>query len=1476
MTHKNWILAAVCIACATTSLAQTCDPEQAKVRGSITHNSTLPYWSGPSVVAIRSDGQGWPFSPGWGEGSISLGLGEWTIHASLTYFFGIKVGTATCFVDGEGCLKCEGSYNGILYGASGGAEGQVVVEPFGAPFPGPSTPAIQVFKPTEGGPACTPGGGSGQSGVPGGFKWPKSNVEPAFQTNNWGLGVDDPGVDGGAPGTAVWAFHGGDCEEVIFGIVKSDVMTDVGTLHLRSGYMEEDPPECRTCPNVGKPLNVITGNVWLGQTDGSVPSLAGGSLTLTRSYNSLNAYRNRGGLFGRGWHTPFDRKIDEPEAGVVRVRLADGSPVYLKDPDGDGTYEAAVPRTERTRVVKSAAGYVREFPAGATETYDAQGRLTAMTDDGGLSVTVERDAQGKLLAVREPGGRFLSFVYSGTQVVQLVGPGGTLASYEYGTGGLTSVRYADGEGYSFTYGSNSVLLAVRDETGRLLESHTYGANGQGLTSELEDSREKYTMARPAAGRQATITDSLGRATTYEWAYFKGMRKMVSVTGPCPGCGGSTGSLTQRWEYDEDGREMAYEDGTGARTEYEYDALGNRVKETDALDRETTYVYDAQRRVVSTTSPGGATTAMTYGPHGPLTTTDGLTRTTTMTYNAQGRVATVTDSRGKTTTFGYATNGDLATVTDSLGHTTTFGYDAMGRRTTVTDARGKTSTTVYDLMGRVVRSVSPDGTSTDFTYDASGHRTAVKDPMGKVTRYAYDAYGRLENVLDPMGGQTRYGYDLMGNLTSLTDAKGQTTSFEYDAFDRAVKTTYPGGAFESFTYDAAGRLATKTDRKGIVTTYAYDILGRLTGKSYSDGTTPPVTYTYDVAGRMATAANGTDTLTWAYDLAGQLVSEESAKNNSLVSYTYDAAGNRLTLSLDGQLFTSYAYDDASRLTSITRGSDVYGFAYDELNRRTSLTYPNGVVTTYAYDDLSRVLRIKADHAPTGNPITDFQYTYDAAGNRTRKAQLDYTEDYAYDALYRLTGAERTAGLQTGTLTGRWRWTYDAVGNRILNQHDDTVTTSAYNERNQLLSAVVGGNLKVRGFLDEPGTAKVNGMAARMLAENWFEAEILATPGTNSFSVEATDASGNVTTKEYTVEVGGDTATYQYDANGNTVQKLQGAGTWTYEWNAENQLVKLDRNGVQVAANAYDPLGRRVEKAADDTLMTFAYDGNRALRHAAGSSTTTFTHGDGTDEPFASEGASSVLGYLHADALGTILATTSSQGSILTSMRNDAWGQPQSGTSGPYSYAGREWDNEIALYFNRARFLDPKSGRFVSEDPIRFQGGIDFYQYANGNPVLYRDPSGLRIMVCNRYGFFTWTNLNHSYFWDTRRGSWGAGPQIHRNCGRGSQSGFETGPGTPGTVCYDVPGSDGREDELLDCCEKTKQGVGMFLLGWPEAPFTSMGTGLQNQSLNDCHTSLYRCLFKAGLPSPPHPRIGCRDCGGRYEYPHEYGGGWTWGQ
>ncbi len=63
-----------------------------------------------------------------------------------------------------------------------------------------------------------------------------------------------------------------------------------------------------------------------------------------------------------------------------------------------------------------------------------------------------------------------------------------------------------------------------------------------------------------------------------------------------------------------------------------------------------------------------------------------------------------------------------------------------------------------------------------------------------------------------------------------------------------------------------------------------------------------------------------------------------------------------------------------------------------------------------------------------------------------------------------------------------------------------------------------------------------------------------------------------------------------------------------------------------------------------------------------------------------------------------------------------------TINPFRYTGREYDSETGLYYYRARYYDPSTGRFLSEDPISFAGGINFYPYVGNSPSNLIDPTG----------------------------------------------------------------------------------------------------------------------------------------------------------
>lgn len=146
-------------------------------------------------------------------------------------------------------------------------------------------------------------------------------------------------------------------------------------------------------------------------------------------------------------------------------------------------------------------------------------------------------------------------------------------------------------------------------------------------------------------------------------------------------------------------------------------------------------------------------------------------------------------------------------------------------------------------------------------------------------------------------------------------------------------------------------------------------------------------------------------------------------------------------------------------------------------------------------------------------------------------------------------------------------------------------------------------------------------------------------------------------------------------------------------------------------------------------SFIYDNEDILLELDGSNNITarYTHGPGIDEPLIMEKAGASFFY-HADGLGSITDITDSTGAVKQSYTYSSFGKIESQLdakfSQPYTFTGREFDPETDTYHYRHRTYDWRTGRFTTEDPVRFDGGINFYAYVDNNPVNRVDPSGLK--------------------------------------------------------------------------------------------------------------------------------------------------------
>jgi len=206
-------------------------------------------------------------------------------------------------------------------------------------------------------------------------------------------------------------------------------------------------------------------------------------------------------------------------------------------------------------------------------------------------------------------------------------------------------------------------------------------------------------------------------------------------------------------------------------------------------------------------------------------------------------------------------------------------------------------------------------------------------------------------------------------------------------------------------------------------------------------------------------------------------------------------------------------------------------------------------------------------------------------------------------------------------------------------------------------------------------------------------------------------------------------YTYDSNGNTLSKRNGSGTTSYAWDFENRLTSVTLPTGSLVTFKYDPFGRRINKTFPAGSTTYVYDGDNIIEELTGSTGTLserYTYGPGVDEPLVGQ-RQPLIFYYEADGLGSVTSLTTPTGTVAATYTYDSFGFMTNSTGSAtnwFRYTARQFDSDTALYYYRARYYDPTTGRFLSEDPIGFKGsGTNFYAYAHNSPVNLIDPSGL---------------------------------------------------------------------------------------------------------------------------------------------------------
>ena len=749
-------------------------------------------------------------------------------------------------------------------------------------------------------------------------------------------------------------------------------------------------------------------------------------------------------------------------------------------------------------------------------------------------------------------------------------------------------------------------------------------------------------------------------------------------------------------------------------------------------------FDGDDRVSSWQDVDGNSIEFTYNGDELSMVEDFFDRMLTFGYSGD-LLDSVTDSEDRTVSFDYDGDDNLTTYVDSENKAWSYGYDDGMRLSTLTTPEGLvTARNSYDSLGRVDTQTVPRHEQPDAVYSFyfPGFRNVEEDPEGNRKTYRTDEKGRTTCIEDPLGNKTTTRYDGQNHVVATTDPRGNTTGHTYDGNNNLIKTTDPLGHATNYAYDQSFRMTDSTDPLGHVAHFEYDANHHPTGTvSYPDpGTEITTSATFYPNGLIDTATDGRGVTTkTTYDPYGN-PSETKTGNAPPIRYEYDSIGRLKSLTDQEGATTSFEYDTRGLITTLT---DPLGkttlFTYYNDGKLETVNDRNGDIARYTYTPSGKVDRI--EYITGSQEQTSVSFTYDILDNLVAISDGLGTTIYAYDSAGRLPSSTDPHGFTIG-------YRYDECGNVTrLTYPDDSHVWYTYDKLNRVKTVTVEWqNKMIVAYYHYDEAGRVTGLDhfnGTYVSYGYDNADRLTdvqnrTAYANPISTYhfALDGNGNRTritgfepitpvhpgtTTEYGynpernhLESAGNTA-FTYDDEG----QMETAGTHTYTFDALHRLTSVDGGTYTYS---YDGKGNRLEAVRNNVVTRYVYDaaGNLLAEADADNNITRYyIYGAGLLAMATPEGK---LYCYHFDATGNTVAMTEANQIMVNRYAYTPFGMvaakdetvPQ-----PFTYVGQYGviSDPSGFYYMRARYYNPETGRFISEDPAGFEGGqVNLYVYA----------------------------------------------------------------------------------------------------------------------------------------------------------------------
>lgn len=837
---------------------------------------------------------------------------------------------------------------------------------------------------------------------------------------------------------------------------------------------------------------------------------------------------------------------------------------------------------------------------------------------------------------------------------------------------------------------------------------------------------------------------------------------------------------QAYEYNSMSHCTAEIDSLGNKKEYEYDQLGRllsvsyppiQTDEQTFAEPKVHFAYDVLGRCTKKIDANGYTTSTTY--------------------NLFGKPTHILYPDGTYESFTYTSNGTLKSKRERNGIRTHYSLDYENRVTTerrysVSGTSVSITHYIYDAFHLIKKIDQTNNKVYLYSYDANGrpHILTLNTEEGEQSlEYEYDSLGNVYKTTE------RHGKELTNSSSLITehDEKNSITNIKQEdglghtLFEQLLSPDQANSHLpiqKSYITNEQGNLCYQekvTNEQGITVSKTFNGLGKTetVTKTNSFG---EILYTiqlyYDLTGLCtkevhSRGGKNSTIITRKYGPGGRIEAVTEGKgrqNQRTTQYFYNTYGQLETIVKPDQVALTHHYNDSGQLKRIFSSDNTidYEYCYDSQGNATEISdRTTGEKTKREYNSSGQVIK---EELLSGLSLS---FTYDKAGRRTSYTLPDQTTiHYHYDAARLLAVTKEKAGQESYSFHYK---DYNQYGNaRAIELPKECGTIDFKYDQEGHCTAI-----------DSPfwcetikSTAKEFGKATISTWDSLGELETQVTldhrqriskevgANTNEYTYDHLDNRTSQNNNAFQVDTLNrltydGTYYYTYDANGNLTKKTSEGESFAYSYDALNRLCKVVVNEETLLEYRYDPLGRKISTTIKELFGNELWKTIKQIKHL-------YMENEEIAEvspegkiikhrllglPIGSENSVTIgiemeekLYAVLNDTRGNIRCLVDTEtADIAEFYRYSLFGEeeiynsaqellePEQALS-PWRFSNKRVEEETHLVYFGKRYYSPKTGRWITLDPLGYVDGINRYCFVHNNPLNN----------CDRFGLFSVSN------------------------------------------------------------------------------------------------------------------------------------------